>query len=152
MDRLWRSNSSISSRTGCPPDIVNEENHNVKKQGASLLMCLRDVRFKNFKDNIFGMINDDPVYSNCYPEASSPYSKTASKEEDDGKSVDSDFSPIDNSDYVKQLRVLTVLNEDFKVDLIPLYDEFMLSKNIKRKYFQDNFAQSEKKTVLRVNG
>ena len=28
-----------------------------------------------------------------------------------------------------QLRVLTVLNEDFKVDLIPLYDEFMLSKN-----------------------
>ena len=29
MDRLWRSNSSISSRTGCPPDIVNEEYHNV---------------------------------------------------------------------------------------------------------------------------
>ena len=29
MDRLWRSNSSISSRTGCPSDIVNEEDHNV---------------------------------------------------------------------------------------------------------------------------
>ena len=29
MDRLWRSNSSISSRTGCPPAIVNEEDHNV---------------------------------------------------------------------------------------------------------------------------
>ena len=29
MDRLWRSNSSISSRTGCPLDIVNEEDHNV---------------------------------------------------------------------------------------------------------------------------
>ena len=29
MDRLWRSNSSVSSRTGCPPDIVNEEDHNV---------------------------------------------------------------------------------------------------------------------------
>ena len=29
MDRLQRSNSSISSRTGCPPDIVNEEDHNV---------------------------------------------------------------------------------------------------------------------------
>ena len=29
MDRLWRSNSSISSRTGCRPDIVNEEDHNV---------------------------------------------------------------------------------------------------------------------------
>ena len=29
MDRLWRSNSSVSSRTSCPPDIVNEEDHNV---------------------------------------------------------------------------------------------------------------------------
>ena len=29
MDRLWRSNSSISSRTSCPPDIVNEEDQNV---------------------------------------------------------------------------------------------------------------------------
>ena len=28
MDRLWRSNSSISSRTGCPPDIVNEKDQN----------------------------------------------------------------------------------------------------------------------------
>ena len=26
---MWRSNSSINSRTGCPPDIVNEEDHNV---------------------------------------------------------------------------------------------------------------------------
>ena len=30
MDRLWRSNSSVSSRTSCPPDIVNEEDHNVE--------------------------------------------------------------------------------------------------------------------------
>ena len=29
MDRLSRSNPSINSRTGCPPDIVNEEDHNV---------------------------------------------------------------------------------------------------------------------------
>ena len=29
MDRLWRSNSSISFRTGYPSDIVNEEDHNV---------------------------------------------------------------------------------------------------------------------------
>ena len=29
MDRLWRSNSSINSKIGCPPDIVNEEDHNV---------------------------------------------------------------------------------------------------------------------------
>ena len=31
MDRLWRSNSSVSSGTGCPPDIVNEEDHNVEE-------------------------------------------------------------------------------------------------------------------------
>ena len=43
--------------------------------------------------------------------------------------MDSDFPPIDNSNLVKQLRVLTVLHEDFKVDLILMYDEFMLSKN-----------------------
>ena len=48
---------------------------------------------------------------------------------DDGQSVDSNFSPVDNFDYVKQLRVLTVLNENFEIDLVPLYDEFMLSKN-----------------------
>ena len=29
MDRLWRSNSFVSSRTGCPPDIVNEEDHTI---------------------------------------------------------------------------------------------------------------------------
>ena len=84
------------------------------------------------------------VYFNCYSKASSPYSKTASKEEGDGKSVDSNF------DYDKQLRVLTVLNENFEVDLVPLYDEFMLSKNqIKQKYFQANFSQSEKNRVKR---
>ena len=30
MDRLWRSNSFVSSRTGCPLDIVNEEDHTVE--------------------------------------------------------------------------------------------------------------------------
>ena len=157
MDRLWRSNSSISSRTSCPPDIVNEEDHNVddseipnfskwiipkidtknvykiswdentfhstykvrtveqifsisknhekcclftkknigeflaskkfsylhigmiqvaikpltrKGINTSVLMCLRDARFKNFKDSILGMITaslyDSPVYFSCY--------------------------------------------------------------------------------------
>ena len=83
-----------------------------------------------------GISNDkvSTVYYSTKPEASSPYSKPASEEEDDGKSVcpsacpsDGDFPPID--DYIKQLRVLTVLNENFEVDLVPLYDEFMLSKN-----------------------
>ena len=104
MDRLWRSNSSISSKTSCP-DIVNKEDHNVGEHGTSILMCLCDTRFKNFKDSILSMINvslcDKPIYFNCYPEASSPYSRTACEEEGDGRSVDSDFSPIDNSDYVK---------------------------------------------------
>ena len=31
MERLWRSNSSVSSKTGCPPDIVNEEDHTVEE-------------------------------------------------------------------------------------------------------------------------
>ena len=148
MDRLWKSNSSISSRTGCPPDIVKDEDHKVEKHGASVLMCLYNAKSKNSKNNISCMANvssNGHVYFNHYSEASCPYSKITSKEEDGGKSVDSNFSLIDN---VKQLRVLTVLNEDFKVDLIPLYDEFMLSKNrIKSKYFQDNFAQSEKNLV-----
>ena len=99
-------------------------------------------------------ISDDKV-SNVYystkQETSSPSGRPASEEEDDGNSIclsERDFPPIDPSGYIKQLRVLTVLNEDFKVDLVPLYDEFMLSKNrIKRKYFQDNFAQSEKNRV-----
>ena len=81
-----------------------------------------------------GISNDkvSTVYYSTKPETSSPYSTPASEEEDDGKFVcpsDGDFPPIDDSDYIKQLRVLTVLNENFEVDLIPLYDEFMLSKN-----------------------
>ena len=39
---------------------------------TSVLMCLRDARFKIFKDSILGMINasmyDGPVYFNCYPD------------------------------------------------------------------------------------
>ena len=39
---------------------------------ASILMCLRDARFKNFKDSILGMIiaslYDGPVYFTYYPD------------------------------------------------------------------------------------
>ena len=39
---------------------------------ASVLMCLRDARFKIFKDSILGMITasmyDGPIYFNCYPD------------------------------------------------------------------------------------
>ena len=157
MERLWKSNSSVSSRTGFPPDIVNEEDHNVEDNelfpvfqkwniskidtktiyktswtenafhfaykartveqifsiskthekcclfskrnisefiaakkfsylhigmvqvaikpltrkgiNAFVLMCLRDARFKNFKNIILGMITaslyDGPIYFNC---------------------------------------------------------------------------------------
>ena len=38
---------------------------------ASVLMCLRDARFKNFSNSILGMITaslyDGPVYFDCYP-------------------------------------------------------------------------------------
>ena len=127
---------------GCPSDIVNDEDHNVEKRGASVLMCLHDARSKNFENNISCMTDvslNDHICFNHYSEASYLYSN---------KSIDSNFSPIDNFDYVNQLRVLTVLNNNFEIDLVPLYDEFMLSKNqIKRKYFQDNFAQFEKNRV-----
>ena len=106
-----------------------------------------------------GISNDkvSTVYYSTKPETSSPYSKPASEEEDEIKSIcpstcpsDGDFPPIDDSDYIKQLGVLIVLNEKFEVDLVPLYDEFMLSKNrTKRKYFQDNFAQLDKDRVKR---
>ena len=39
---------------------------------ASVLMCLRDARFKNFRTSILGMITsslfDGPVYFNCHPD------------------------------------------------------------------------------------
>ena len=39
---------------------------------ASVLMCLHDDKFKNFKDSIFAMITaslyDGPIYFNCYPD------------------------------------------------------------------------------------
>ena len=31
MDRLCRSNSSVSSKIGCLPDIVNEEDHTIEE-------------------------------------------------------------------------------------------------------------------------
>ena len=36
MDRLWRSNSSISARTSSPPDIVNEEDHTIDENDLIL--------------------------------------------------------------------------------------------------------------------
>ena len=143
------------------PLWINEGRHSfagsesISKRDQDLNEFLKRNLEKPADLKLKGVSNDkvSTVYYSTKPETSSPYSKPASEEEDDSKSVcpsDSDFPPIDNSDLVKQLRVLTVLNENFKIDLTPLYDEFMLLKNrTKRKYFQDNFTQSEKDRVKR---
>ena len=39
MDRLWRSNSSFSSRIGCPLDIVNEEDHTIDENELIIDFC-----------------------------------------------------------------------------------------------------------------
>ena len=139
MDRLWRSNSSISSRTGCPLGIINNEDHKVESFGATIPMCLHGTKSKIFKNNTLSMaiasLNDHVCFKNP-SNASCLY-----KKRDNGKTIDPSFTLIDNVHYANQLRVLTISNENFEVDLVPLYDEFMLSKNqIKRKYFQNNFA------------
>ena len=104
---------------------------------------LNDFLEKNFDKpvdlKLKGISNDkiSSVYYSTKPETSFPYSKPASEEEDDSKFVcpsacpsDGDFPPIDASGYIKQLRVLTVLNENIsKIILLNL-----------------------RKTVLRVNG
>ena len=116
---------------------------------------------KNFKKSadlkLKGVSNDKSQISSVYystkPKASFSYSRTASEKEDDSKSVcpsNSNFPPIETPNYVKQLRVLTVLDENFEVDMVSLYNEFMLAKNRnKRKYFQSNFVSSEKDRVKR---
>ena len=158
MDILFRSNSSVSSRSSIPPDIINKEDYTVEETdltdfqkwnipkvdtksiyrtiwvqntfnsqfnvrtveqtysisrthekcclfnrrnineflakksnylhiglvqvavkpltrkgiNASVLMCLKDARFKDFHTSILGMITsslfDGPVYFNCYPD------------------------------------------------------------------------------------
>ena len=86
-------------------------------------------------------------------EPSSPYDRTTNDEEEDTRSVSPsifDFPPIENPVYQNQLRVLNVLDESFEIDMVSLYNEFMLPKNRnKRKYYQSNFAQSEKDRVKR---
>ena len=130
----------------CPLGIVNDEDHNVERGNASVLMCLHDDKSKNFKNNISSMADVSLNNHACL------YRKTTRKEKDNDKSVDPNFSPIDNFGYVNQLRVLTILNENFEVDLVPLYDDFMLSKNQMKRNTSKLILLSLKKTVSRVNG
>ena len=77
------------------------------------------------------------------------YSNTSClyKKRDNDKSVDPNFTPIDNFNYDNQLRVLTISNENFEVDLVPLYDEFMLSK----RYQSHSFLAGDSVVVFSVS-
>ena len=89
-----------------------------------------------------------PFYS-TKAESSSPYGRTANEEEEEVKLVSPSFfdfqTTVETPVFESQLRVLNVLNESFEIDMVSLYNEFMLAKNRdKRKYYQSTFAQSEK--------
>ena len=56
MDRLWRSNSSVSSRTGCPPDIVNEEDH-----------IIEENEFPDFQKWNIPKVDTKAVYKTSWP-------------------------------------------------------------------------------------
>ena len=145
------------------PLRINEGRHSFagSKSISKREQDLNDFLQKNFEKSnnlkLKGVSSDKSQISSIYYstklETSSPYSRTANEEEDDSKSVcpsDFDFPPIENPAYQDQLRVLNVLNESFEIDMVSLYNEFMLIKNRnKRKYFQNNFAQSEKNRVKR---
>ena len=114
MDRLWRSNSSISSRTGCPLGIINDEDHKVESCGATVSMCLHGMKSKILKNNTLSMADASLNDHACF-NASCLYEKR-----DNDKTVYPNFTPTDN-----QLRVLTISKENFKVDLVLLYDEYI---------------------------
>ena len=211
---------------------------------ASVLMCLRDARFKNFKGSIRGMIiaslYDGPVYLSYYPdltlrinegrhsfkynqplrinegrhsfagsesiskrdqdlndflqknfeksadlklkgvsndksqvtsvyystkpEASSPYNKTASEEEDDNKSVcpfDSDFPPIDNSQLslVNKLlppkwftKVKIVVSHDYHFTVIVMIDSGVDMNCIQEGLIPSKYFEKSTKRLVSANG
>ena len=135
-----------------PADL---KSRSISKRDQDLNEFLKNNFEKPADLKLKGISNDKVSYVYCSTklEASSPYSKPASEEEDDGKSIcpsDGDFPPIDNSNYIKQLRVLTILNKNFEVDLVPLYDEFILSKNQINNF--KIILLSLRKTMLKENG
>ena len=99
--------SSISPRTGCPLGIVNDEDHKVESCGATIPMCLHGTKSKIFKNNTFSMTNvslNDRACFDYYSNTSCLYRKR-----DNDKTIDPNFTPIDNFNYANQLRVLTIL-------------------------------------------
>ena len=58
MERLWRSNSFVSSRTSFPLDIVNEENHIVEEN-----------EFLDFQKWNIPKVDTKTVYKNSFVES-----------------------------------------------------------------------------------
>ena len=144
------------------PLRINEGMHsfagseNISKRDQEINDFLKKNLEKSSDLKLKGISSDKSQISSVYystkPDTSSPFSRTANEDEEDSVSVtpsDFDSPSIENPPiYQNQLRVLTVLNDDFEIDWDSLYNEFMLAKNgTKRKYFQNNFAQSEKDHV-----
>ena len=96
-----------------------------------------------------------PFYS-TKAESSSPHGNVAVDNEEDSVYVtpsNFDSPPIENPPvYQNQLRVLTILNDDFEIDWDSLYNEFMLSKTDLKENISKIILLSLKKTVLRENG
>ena len=110
-----------------------------------------DLKLKGVSSN---NLQVSTAFYSTKPEPSSPYSRTAIEEEEEIKPPVSpsfsDFQTVETPIFESQLRVLNVLNENFEIDMVALYNEFISAKNRdKRKYYHSTFAQSEKDCVKR---
>ena len=105
-------------------------------------------------------INNSQVSTAFYStktEPSSPYNRIAIEEEEEIKpSVSpsfSDFQTIETLVYQSQLRVLNVLDENFEIDMVSLFNEFVSAK---KKKIKENITKvlllNLKKIVLKGNG
>ena len=100
MDRLWRSNSSISSRTGCPLGIVNSEDHKVESCGATVSMCLHGMNSKILKNNTLSMA-DASLNDHAYFNASCLYEKRDREHNNTHKGVDTDGETENTTTLIK---------------------------------------------------
>ena len=96
---------NFSKPTDLKSDSISKRDQDLNEFLEKNFEKLVDLKLKgNSNDKVSN------VYYSTKLETSSPYSKPASEEEDDGKSIclfERDFPPIDAAGYIKQLRVLT---------------------------------------------
>ena len=107
---------------------------------------LNEFLQKNFEKlalKLKGVSSDNSQVSTAFystkAKPSSAYGKTAIEEEEETKSMSpfaSDFQNVETPVFQSQLRVLNVLNENFEIDMVSLFNEFISAKNRdKRKYY-----------------